>query len=238
MNLILFEPGEIAQPLPVADPRAQHLRAVLRRKDGEPFDCGVVDGPRGRGSITHEDPTGLHLAFTWGDAPPPPDPVWLVVGLPRPQTARKILGEIAALGVTGICFFRTEKGEASYASSQLWTSGESRRLLLAGTAQAFCTRVPRCVLADGLAAALASVGRTPTQLALDNYEAAAPLTRIELPGPPAVLVIGPERGCSAAERATLRAAGFTLVHVGTRVLRTETACVAGLALLKARLGFL
>jgi RsmE family RNA methyltransferase len=210
----------------------------LRRANGELFDCGLVDGPRGRGWITHEDGAGLHLAFTWGDTPPPLDPIWLIVGLPRPQTARKTLGGVAALGVTGIVFFPTEKGEASYASSRLWTSGESRRLLLAATAQAFCTRVPQCILSENLAGALAAAGQTPTQIALDNYEAVASLARVGLAGTPAVLAIGAERGWTTGERTTLRTAGFTPVHLGMRVLRTETACVAGLALLKARLGLI
>jgi RsmE family RNA methyltransferase len=239
MNLILFEPGELDRPLPRDDPRAHHLQTVLRRATaGDPFDCGVVDGPRGRARITHEDAAGLHLSFAWGETPPPLDPVWLVVGLPRPQTARKILGEVAALGVTGICFFGAEKGEASYASSQLWTGGEARRWLLAGTAQAFCTRVPNCVRTENLAEALAVASRAPTRVALDNYEATAPLARLDLAGSPAVLAIGSERGWSAGERDTLRNARFALAHLGARVLRTETACVAGLTLLKARLGLI
>ncbi|HLF76144.1 MAG TPA: 16S rRNA (uracil(1498)-N(3))-methyltransferase, partial [Dehalococcoidia bacterium] len=40
------------------------------------------------------------------------------------------------------------------------------------------------------------------------------------------------------ERQSLRDAGFELVHLGRRILRTETACVAGITLLKARLGLI
>ena len=43
-------------------------------------------------------------------------------------------------------------------------------------------------------------------------------------------------GWSARDRAFLRANGFALAHLGTRVLRTETAVVAAVALVKARLG--
>ena len=52
-----------------------------------------VGGARGKGMLRNQDADGLHLEFSWGAAPPPLDPVWLLVGLPRPQTARKILGE-------------------------------------------------------------------------------------------------------------------------------------------------
>jgi RsmE family RNA methyltransferase len=40
------------------------------------------------------------------------------------------------------------------------------------------------------------------------------------------LAIGPERGWSTQERDFLRANGFSLCHMGQRVLRVETAVVA------------
>lgn len=239
MNLVLFERDEISRPLRADDPRALHLRSVLRRANDEPFDCGIVDGPRGRATITQQDDAGLHLAYEWGAEPPPLDPVWLLVGLPRPASARRILNEVAAFGVAGIIFFPTEKGEPSYASSSLWTRGEARGYLLAGVAQAFCTRVPECRLVENLTAAFTTVpDLAPTRVALDNYEAVAPLAQVATRATPALIAIGAERGWSAPERKTLREAGFVLAHLGRRVLRTETACIAGLAVLKARLGLL
>jgi RsmE family RNA methyltransferase len=53
-----------------------------------------------------------------------------------------------------------------------------------------------------------------------------------------VLALGPERGWGPADRAALRAYGFTLVHLGPRVLRSETAVIAALTLVRARLGLL
>lgn len=239
MNLILFDVAELTRPLPADDARARHLRDVLRRGPGGEFDCGVIDGARGRARIERIDTAGVHLAFTWGEDPPPLPPVRLLIGLPRPQTARKILNEVAALGAAELCFFATDKGEPSYAASTLWTTGEFRRHLLAGAAQAFCTRIPACSVAGSLDAALTDTSRTTfagSRVALDNYEATEPLAAIPLNGAPAVLAVGPERGWSGRERDTLRAAGFALAHLGPRVLRTETACVAGLAVLQARLG--
>jgi RsmE family RNA methyltransferase len=52
-----------------------------------------------------------------------------------------------------------------------------------------------------------------------------------------VLAIGPERGWGPRDRDGLRAAGFALAHLGPRVLRSETAVVAALAILRADLGF-
>ncbi len=240
VNLVLFEPSEAVRPLPRGDRRAVHLVEVLRRRAGETFDAALVGGPRGKGTVVAIGPEAVELAFAWDPDPLPPlPPLALVVGLPRPQTARDILRDATTLGATALHFARTEKGEPSYATSSLWSSGEWRRHVLAGAEQAFDPRVPDVTYGHPLAAALAAAaaGAPTLRLALDNYEAETGLAdAVVAPGQSAVLAVGNERGWSAADRAALRAAGFMLVHLGTRVLRTETACVAGLTLLRAKLG--
>lgn len=239
MNLILFTADEIARPLPCEDPRARHLLEVLRCRPGGSFDAGLVDGPRGRGTLTTAGPRGLELAFTW-EAPPPPLPaLTLLTGLPRPQSARDILREAATLGVATLRFVRTGRGEAAYAQSQLWRTGEWQQRLRDGAAQAFDTRLPAVAHHDSLGEGLAALAPGGCRLALDNYEATAALADWPRANPAAAcLAVGAERGWTALERDELRAAGFTLVHLGPRVLRSETACVAGVVLLKARLGWL
>ena len=208
----------------------------MRRREGDSFDAGLINGPRGKGRLEKITPDALTFSFAWGEPPPPLDPIMLLIGLPRPQTARKILQEATTLGVGALHFFTAEKAEPSYAGSTLWISGEWRRHLVAGAEQAFCTRLPELTHGLTLAAALEKTPSAATRLALDNYEAPAPLGQDQPPaGAPVVLALGPERGWSAAERDFLRAKNFSLVHLGSRVLRTETAVVAAVALIKARL---
>jgi 16S rRNA (uracil1498-N3)-methyltransferase len=239
VNLLLFSADEIDHPLPRRDPRAAHLLDVLRRRPGDTFDAGLINGPRGRGTLIAAGADDLTLAFAWGEPPPPPDPITLVVGLPRPQTARDILRDATTLGVAALQFVVCEKTEPSYAHSTLWSQGEWRRHVLAGAAQAFDTRVPEVAHGATLAEAVARLPAAARRLALDNYEASAPLAR-SLPTDRGALVLalGPERGWSAGDRALLRANGFTLVGLGARVLRTETAVVAALTLVKAARGSL
>lgn len=237
MNLILFEPAELAAPLARTDRRAAHLLNVLRRSAGDTFDAGLVNGPRGQGTLVAVGPDSLILNFTWGPAPPAPEPVTLLLGLPRPQTARDILREATALGVGALHFFRADKSEAGYERSSLWTSGEWRRQLVAGAEQAFDTRLPAVTHGQTLAEVLATLPAAATRLALDNYESPQALSAVT-PAAPVVLALGPERGWSAAERDRLRANQFTFVHLGPRVLRTETAVIATLAVVRARLGLL
>lgn len=239
MNIILFRPSEVELPLPRSDPRAQHLLAVLRRQPGDSFDAGVINGPRGKGTLVSIEADRVRLAFTWGEPAPPPAPLTLLVGLPRPQTARDILREATTLGVAAIHFVRTDKGEAGYAGSSLWHSGAWEECVINGAAQAFCTRVPEITHGRSLADALATQPAGGFRLALDNYESPVALSQVAVPaGRPVTLALGAERGWSPAERTLLRESGFTFGHLGDRVLRTETACIAAVTLLRAKLGLI
>lgn len=239
MNLALFEPDELAAPLPSTDPRAQHVLKVLRRREGDTFDAGVVDGPRGKARIDAISPDSLALSFAWDEPLPALPSTTLLIGLPRPQTARDILRDATTLGATRIHFIATERADPNYAASTLWTSGEWRRHCLAGAAQAFDTRIPEITWTHTLASALETLPAESCRLALDNYEATSAVAaalgkpivnnKSEIVNSPA-LALGPERGWGPADRIALRAAGFTLAHLGSRVLRLETAVVAALSL--------
>ena len=107
-----------------------------------------------------------------------------------------------------------------------------------GAAQAFDTRIPEVTWTHTLASALASLPASSLRLALDNYEATTAL-RADILNPKSqilngiVLALGPERGWGPVDREALRTAGFTLAHLGTRVLRVETAVIAALAITRA-----
>jgi 16S rRNA (uracil1498-N3)-methyltransferase len=232
VNLILFEPAEIGQPLSRRDPRAVHIVEVLRRKEGDLFDAGIIDGPQGKATVATIGPETVVFRFGAVCDPPPADPIHLLVALPRPQTARKILGEATALGVASIRFFPSERGEPGYATSSLWKTPEWRRHLIDGASQAFDTRLPEVLHGPGLDELAAALPLHCRRIALDNYEA---LRRMAPVGgaSPVALAFGPERGWSPAERDLLRGRGFELAHLGGRVLRTETAVVAAIAIAKA-----
>ena len=238
MNLILFDRTELERPMPRTDRRAAHLLGVLRRGVGDTFDAGVINGARGKGTLATLTAESLTFSFAWQTGAPPADPITLLIGLPRPQTARAILRDATTLGAGTLHFVRSEKGEASYARSTLWSSGEWRRHVIAGAEQAFSTLVPEVTVGRMLAEAVAALA-PGTRLALDNYEAAAPLSQCQLSSDSqTVLAVGGERGWSAAEREMLRAHGFQFHHLGPRVLRTETACTVALAMVRAKRGLM
>jgi 16S rRNA (uracil1498-N3)-methyltransferase len=239
VNLILFEPDEISRPLARSDRRAVHVLEVLRRQPGDSIDVGLINGPRGKATVRAVGEDELTLSFIWGDPPPPLDPITVLIGLPRPQTARDVLRELAALGVEKIHFVRTDKTEPSYASSTLWSTGEWRRLLIAGAEQAFDSRLPAVAHTASVEDALPTLPGGTTRLALDNYEAAVALGQTPIAKDASVvLAIGAERGWSERERQSLRNHNFTFAHLGPRVLRVETAAIAAVSILKSKRGSL
>ena len=231
MNIVLFNEEELDRPLAKDDARALHVLNVIGCRQGDSFDVGLVDGPRGKARIEAATHRGLELDFHFSETVPRLYPVTMIIGLPRPPNARRILKDLTTQGADTLHFVATDKGEKSYLKSRLWTDGEYERLLREGAEQAFCTRLPEVVKHESLTACLEQLSDATDRLALDNYEAAMPLGTFQPSQERCVLAIGSERGWAATERNLLRINSFELVNIGDRVLKTETACIAGLTLI-------
>jgi RsmE family RNA methyltransferase len=238
MNLMLFDDAFESIRLKGDDPRAQHIRKVLRAGVGTLVFVGFANGPRARAKVTElEADGGLRLEVIGTEPAPAALPITLLIGLPRPHTAKRILFEAASLGVTGIHFFEAERGEPSYAQSSLWQTDEWRDRIRLGTEQAFSTHLPQVAMHADLQSAITALHGAAVNVVLDNYEAAGALGEV-LPdaGASAVIALGPERGWSPNERDVFRRNGWKLAHMGAHVLRAETACVAAVSATAMKLG--
>lgn len=240
MNILLFDSRELQTYLPPEDLRVKHIKEVLRMSKGSQLFVGIINGARGKATIVEDNNKGLFFEIDWEPDLPKSLPITLIVGLPRPQTGRKILEECTSLGVSRIFFFASEKGEPSYATSKLWQTDEWKRHLIKGAEQAFTTRIPEVTHFEDLRSCLhflkAEDAHNTLSIALDNYEAPLSLTQTLQTKDSYTLAIGSERGWSKDERNLLRESKFALAHLGDRVLRMETACVSGVALISSRLG--
>jgi RsmE family RNA methyltransferase len=233
VNLVLITAEEAATGLGSDDARARHLRETVGLAVGGTFHVGIENGLRGLATIAALAPK-LTFAVAWEKSPQPRLPLTVLVGLPRPQTAKKVLHDLASLGAARIVFFESEKGDPGYLTSSLWKDGEWREHVLKGAEQACSTLVPEVRRVGSLAEAIALVDASAWKLALDPYEATG-APEISAPAQSAVLVIGPERGFGDGERRALRAAGFAFAHLGDRILRVEAAALVGGALMLAQL---
>ncbi len=253
MNLILFDNNEILcrgenSPaeitLNIADQRAVHILKILKGTNGSQFDAGIINSKRGKAIIESISEEAIHLSFTPEVDPVGLFPLTLLLGLSRPPTVKKVLKEATALGVGRFILCGTENSERSYRDSSALKPEKIREVLLEGIQQAVCTMLPETTMEHSLKYAIESV--TPAQpgtllIALDNYEATISLTeywqsRRTEGTTETILAVGSERGWTDKERTRLRDAGFTLCSLGPRVLRTETASIAGTALCLSGMG--
>lgn len=237
MNRILLEERRTDYRLPASDPRFAHARGVLCLRQGDVFDVGLVNGPVGKATVGAVDQRQLSFAVEWGEVPPPPPEVHLLLGLCRPATVRKILGTVPTLGAKSLTFVRSERSDPAYAKSSLWIDEGWRKPLREGVEQAFDTWMPEVNLRPSLEEAFPQLPETGLRFALDIYEAEQPLGKAVVDAaPPVCLALGPERGWSKADRRRLRRAGFALVDLPTRILRLETAVTAALTLVHEQRG--
>ena len=231
MNIILFDADEIKSPFARSDDRVVHVLDVLRRKIGDTTDVGLINGPRGKATLTSVTDDCVEFEFQWHEEPPALLSIDLIVGLSRPQTCRKVLQEATSLGVRRILFVITDRGEDSYAKSKLWTTDQWKRLVREGVQQAFTTRFPVVEFGMPIADAIAALDSADRLICLDNYEAPVGLLQTVNESSSVVVAIGSERGWTQRERALFSDAKFTFAHLGQRPLRTETATIAAVSII-------
>ena len=235
MNIILFTEDELNTPLSRRDRRAQHILKVLRLNTGDHFQLGLIDGPRGTAQIT--DITANEIAFATQLDKKVPNlyPIKMIIGLTRPRYARRILKDLTSQGASELHFVATDTGEKSYLHSTLWSDENYQQHLIEGAEQAFCTRLPSVVVHTSLQACLNTLAIDANRIALDNYEATHPIQDCTFLHKTTIVAIGSERGWSDAERDQFRTHQYTLASMGKRVLKTETASTAALAIILSNL---
>jgi RsmE family RNA methyltransferase len=241
VNRILLEPGEVGPDgaAELAGPRAAHLVEVLRAVPGQTVRVGVVDGPRGTACVESLDAGRVRLRCAFEAEPPPRPRVSLLLALPRPKVLKRLWAPLASLGVDRLVLVNAAKVEPNYFATHWIEPAAFRPLLLEGLQQAGDTRLPQVRVArrfrpfveDELDALFAGAARL-----VADPSGPERLSGVALPaGASVLLAVGPEGGWTPFELDLLAAHGFRCVGAGPRVLRSDVACVALLAILAERL---
>lgn len=238
MNIILFDRLPADRVIPADDFRGQHILKVLKLAVGDRFQLGQVDGPRGIATIDRIDPEGVRYVWEETDREEPMHPVTLIVAQVRPICMKRILREAVSLGVGRIVVTGADTAERSYGDAKLWTTGEYRKYLLDGAMQSGRTGMSELRLISQVGSLAPEIQRWDARLLLDTALDGQPLSGWVHPGGSVALAVGPERGWSDRERHLLISMGFSVHALGSRILRTETACSAGMAVLLGRMGLL
>ena len=235
VNRILFEKDEITDgTVTFSDIRAEHILKVLHGEVGQILKTGEVDGLLGTGEITAIENETVTVKLTH-DTPSPQPWIDLILAPPRPRALKRLLPQLASLGVGRIVLVGANKVEKDFWGATLLKEENYRPLFIEGLMQAGTTILPRLevrrnyrkFLREELNAAF------PTRLRIVAHPGAAGQKECSLhPKERPVLAVGPEGGWTDSEVAELEAAGFTRYSLGSRILRTDTALIALLAQLQ------
>lgn len=250
MNICLFKQEELNKPLSVKDERGQHIIKILHKKEGDTFSAGVINGMAGIAIIKSIQNGEITFDFKPESEGKNLYPLKMIIGFPRPIQLKRLLRDIAALGVQEVHLTGTELGEKSYMLSNLVEHGTAYQMLLDGTVQAASTHVPDLFLHKTLKDCLESVIPEKEQcnnakilkLCMDNINPKGSLFSVlqEQYEKPALVVaaIGSERGWTQKEREMLESAGYLRVGMGPRVMRTETAATVSASIISACMGWM
>ena len=164
-------------------------------------------------------------------------PITLLQALPKGDKFDLVLQKGTELGVTTFMPVIAERSIPSLpadretARRQRW-----ERIVSEAARQSRRSVLPRLASLRSLASA---VSACQEELRLFFWEEESrPLAAVLPASPPtgAAILIGPEGGFSAAEASIARAAGFQPVHLGPRILRSETAGFTATAILQYLFG--
>ena len=246
MNRILFERAEIVEGVATfGGARAEHVLNVLHGEVGQVLKTGEIDGSIGTSTIQSIDTTGpvrISVAVDHREESLRP---WvnLVLAPPRPRVMKRLLPQLATLGVGKIVLVGAKKVEKDFWGATLLKPENFRPLLVDGLMQAGTSILPtlelrrnfRKFVREELGAMLPS----PNRIVAHPYEAkdARPETgdRSHSNISSLTLAIGPEGGWTDEEVALLEDHGFRRYSLGPRILRTDTATIALLAQLMLKL---
>ena len=233
MNRILLEADEIADGVATfGGVRAAHVRDVLHGEVGQILKTGVIGGRIGAGEIVEISGDVVRVRVEHDTEPLAP---WvdLVLAPPRPRILKRLLPQLATMGVGRIVLVGAQKVEKDFWGATLLKEENYRPLLVDGLMQgATSTAVPeimtrrsfRRFVADELDAMFATANR----LVAHPYESgrAEEWKGGKVGGGRLLLAIGPEGGWTDDEVALLEAHGFRRYSLGPRILRTDTATIA------------
>lgn len=248
MNRILFEKREIIDGVvTLNDVRAEHIVNVLHGEVGQMLKTGEIDGAIGTSEIVSIEPvvaepcTGVSagpLAVTLRvrhDEPSLSPWVDLILAPPRPRAMKRLLPQLASMGVGRIFLVGAKKVEKDFWGATLLKEENYRPLFIEGLMQAGTSIVPTLETRrnfrrfvneelDALEPTAERIVAHPYAKEGDGRHVAGGTPRTSL-----LLAIGPEGGWTDEEVALLEAKGFRRYSLGARILRTETATIALLA---------
>jgi 16S rRNA (uracil1498-N3)-methyltransferase len=238
MRLIrVYTPGELraASSARLEGTAAAHVSRVLRLRGGDPVTLFNGDGWEYPGTIRSLGGgfVQVELGERLAGIAESPLALTLVQGIARGERMDMVVQKATELGVARIVPLRAERSVVRLDPKQEQRKLDHwRAVAVAACEQSGRSRLPLVEAPVGLDEWLA-LGPAPARRLTLAPGAAQSLRGLGGAWTDAALLVGPEGGLTDAERARAARAGYEACSLGRRVLRTETAALAALAVLQA-----
>lgn len=230
---LALEPGAA---LDLPGPASRHVAQVLRLGAGSELRLFNGDGRDYEARVAQVTRQGarVEVLTAGGEEPTPPLAIHLALGVSKGERMDFAIQKAVELGVAGINPLFTERSVVQLQGERLARRREHwRRVMIGACEQSGRCRLPLLLGPSSLADWLAQAH--PDTLLLDPL-GELPLPALPAPSGPLTLLVGPEGGLAPRERAAARARGVRGVRLGPRILRTETAPLAAIAIIQALWG--
>ena len=241
MNRILFEKDEIVDGIATfGGERAEHVMNVLHGEVGQVLKTGEIGGFIGTGVITGitRPPSSVsspeitvacshdkRCLRPWVD---------LILAPPRPRVMKRLLPQLATMGVGRIFLVGAKKVEQDFWGATLLKPENYRPLLVDGLMQAGTSILPtletRRNFRKFVKEELDTLWPEAKRIVAHPYDGNRTIEQPERSNNRAILLaVGPEGGWTDEEVTLLEEHGFARYSLGSRILRTDTATIALLA---------
>ena len=241
MNRILFEKDEIVDGIATfGGERAEHVMNVLHGEVGQILKTGEIGGFIGTGVITGltRPPSSVsspeitvacshdkRSLRPWVD---------LILAPPRPRVMKRLLPQLATMGVGRIFLVGAKKVEKDFWGATLLKPENYRPLLVDGLMQAGTSILPtletRRNFRKFVKEELDTLWPEAKRIVAHPYDGNRTIEQPERSNNRAILLaVGPEGGWTDEEVTLLEEHGFARYSLGSRILRTDTATIALLA---------
>jgi 16S rRNA (uracil1498-N3)-methyltransferase len=219
---------------------ASHITRVLRLRVGATLTLFDGAGGEYQGSIDKAHggevivAVGAHCAIERES----PLTLTLAQGVSRGERMDLVVQKATELGVSHLVPVLTERSVVRLTAQQSDRKLNHWRAIVVGACeQCGRNRLPSVAAPLTLREFLkGDAGAAPGARLLLSPAGTATLRDVPRPSTAVTVLIGPEGGLTDEEQQASVAAGFTALRLGPRVLRTETAAIAALALLQREFG--
>lgn len=230
-------PLRVGEVIELPPEQSHHLLRVLRLRISEPLALFSGSALEYRGRIVAIGNARVSIAIEAEQAAQGESPlaITLAQALARAERMDFTIQKSVELGVRRLVPLLTERSvvrlslEIASRRMEHW-----RRIIIGACEQSGRVYLPELQAPRSFAAWIAQP-LSGSKLLLDPGASQA-LANIAGVGSEVLLLVGGEGGFSERERDAAQAAGFLAVHLGPRVLRTETAALMALSILQSRFG--